>query len=506
MDLLTIATLTVAVILYYHFTITFNYWRNQNVPGPRPIPIFGNTLKFVLASTSLGVILKKIYDDYPTDKVVGLFRMRTPCLLIRDLDIVKHVLIKEFHVFSDRGVSFSKEGLGTNLFHADGETWKALRHRFSPMFSNQKLKNMMYLLHDRADKFMEYLSEVTAVTPQHDVHGLMKKYTMSTIWACAFGFDIDTFQEEIHATLKKIDQAIFNRNLKVEFEMMYPGLPRKLKMEIFPRLVHDFFKDLVGKVITQRKGIPSTRNDFMDLLLQIKNNKELQGRSGDAEDETVEITNSIIEAQAFAFYVAGYETSATTMGFMLYQLALNPEIQERLRKEVDEYLQRHDGRIEVDTLTELTYMDQVFNETLRMYPIVEHLRRKAQTDYECPGTNIKVSKGQLVLISVWGIHHNELYYPEPEKFNPDNFSPGNIASRHPCAYLPFGVGPRHCIATRFALVQSRVCIIRLLSRFRLEAGSNTALSVSYDPRRIPLTPDKPIYVNFYSRKDTRSNA
>ncbi|XP_061717334.1 cytochrome P450 6B5-like [Cydia pomonella] len=509
MVLLTITALILVIgILYYHFTITFNYWRNQNVPGPGPIPIFGNTLKFVLASTSLGVILKKLYDGYPTDKVVGLFRMRTPCLLIRDLDIVKHVLIKDFHVFSDRGVSFSKKGLGTNLFHANGETWQALRHRFSPMFSNQKLKNMMYLLKDRADKFMEFVSEVTAVTPEHDVHGLMRKYTMSTIWACAFGLDIDTFQEEIRATLKKIDQILFNRNLKIEFEMMYPGLTRKLKMEIFPRFMHDFFKDLVKKVITQRKGVPSTRNDFMDLLLQIKNNKELQtARSfGDKEGETVEITNTIIEAQAFAFYVAGYETSASTMGFMLYQLALNPEIQERLRKEVDEYLQRHNSQINVATLKELTYMDQVFNETLRMYPIVEHLRRKAQTDYKCPGTNVKVSKGQLVLISVWGIHHDELYYPEPEKFNPDNFSPAKTASRHPCAYLPFGIGPRHCIATRFAQVQSRVCIIRLLSRFRLEAGRNTSLRFSYDPRRIPLTPDKPIYVNFYSRKDARSNA
>ncbi|XP_063623073.1 cytochrome P450 6B6-like [Cydia splendana] len=389
--------------------------------------------------------------------MVGLYRMRTPCLLIRDLDIVKHVLIKDFQVFSDRGVSFSKKGLGTNLFHADGETWRSLRHRFSPLFSNQKLKNMMYLLNNRADKFMEYVSEVT-VTPEHDVHGLMRKYTMSTIWACAFGFDIDTFQEEIHTTLKKIDQAIFSRNLIIELEMMYPGLPKKLKIDIFPSFMQHFFKDLVEKVITQRKGVPSTRNDFMDLLLQIKNNKELQtaGRFGDVEGENVEITNSIIEAQSFAFYVAGYETSASTMGFMLYQLALNPEIQERLRKEIDEYLQRHEGRIEVDTIKELTYMDQVFNETLRMYPIVEHLRRKSQTDYECPGTNVKVSKGQLVLISVWGIHHNKLYYPEPQKFNPDNFSPGNTASRHPCAYLPFGAGPRHCIGKYVNKIPSKI--------------------------------------------------
>ncbi|XP_047998497.1 cytochrome P450 6B5-like [Leguminivora glycinivorella] len=507
MVLLTIAVLAAAIALYYHFTVIYNYWRDQHVPGPRPIPIFGNTFKFCLGSTSLGVILKELYDDYKTEKVVGLYRMRTPCLLIRDLDTVKHVLIKDFHVFLDRGVTFSRKGLGTNLFHADGETWRALRHRFSPMFSNQKLKKMMYLLKDRADLFIEYVSEVIAVSPEQDVHALMKKYTMSTIWACAFGFDVDTFREEIHASLKKIDQAIFNRHLIIEFEMMYPGLPKKLKMDLFPGFMQDFFKNLVEKVSTERKGVPSTRNDFMDMLLQIKNNEDIENskKLDDEEADAFEITTRVIEAQVFAFYVAGYETSVSTMGFMLYQLALNPGIQERLRKEVDEYLQRNGGRIKIDTLKELTYMEQVFNETLRMYPIVEHLRRKAQADYECPGTNVKVSKGQLVLISVWGIHHDKLHYPVPEKFNPENFSPENIASRHPCAYLPFGVGPRHCIATRFALIQTRICIIRLLSRFRLEASKNTIRSFSYDPLRIPLTPAEPIYVNIFPRKDARSN-
>ncbi|XP_061712886.1 cytochrome P450 6B2-like [Cydia pomonella] len=497
----TLVTLAVAVsVLYYYFTRTFSYWKNRNVTGPKPVPFFGNMYKSTLRYVTVGDVFKNIYESFPKEKVVGIFRMTTPTLLVRDLEILKHILVKDFDIFADRGVEFSKTGLGQNLFHSDGETWRGLRSRFSPIFTNSKLKNMMYLLNDRADKFVEYVSEIIATTPEHDIHGLVQKYTMSTITACAFGLDIDTFRGDIQ-TLKRVDKEIFTPHLALEFDMLFPGALKKLNMSAFPAYISKFFKELVETVTTQRNGKPSNRKDFMDLILEMKNKKQLEvaKKHSDEEAYTIEITNSVIEAQAFVFYAAGYETTASTMGFMLYRLALDIKIQDRLRNEIDEYLERHSDRIELDTLNELQYLDQVFSETLRIYPIVDSLQRKAGNDYELPGMNVKVAKDQVVIASVSGIHHDEKYYPEPEKFDPDRFSPENVADRHSFAYLPFGLGPRHCIGMRFARVQSWVCIIRLLSKFRLEAGKNTVRSFSNNPYRIVIAPNKTIYVNVYPR-------
>ncbi|XP_063534364.1 cytochrome P450 6B2-like, partial [Cydia strobilella] len=485
---------------YYYFTRTFSYWKDRNVAGPKPIPFFGNMYKSALRYDTWGGVYENIYKSFPNEKVVGIFRMTTPTILVRDLDILKHILVKDFDNFVSRGVEFSQTGLGQNLFHSDGETWLGLRSRFSPIFTNSKLKNMLYLINDRADKFTNYVSEITAMTPEHDIHDLVQKYTMSTISACAFGLDIDTFRGDIQ-TLKRVDKEMFTPSFGMEFDMLFPGVLKKLNMSLFPAYLSKFFKELVETVLTQRNGKPSNRKDFMDLILEIKNKKQVEvaKKDSDGEAHTIEITNNVIEAQAFIFYVAGYETSASTMGFMLYRLALDTKIQDRLRNEIDEYLERHGGRIELDTVSELQYLDQVFSETLRMYPIVDKLLRKAENDYKLPGMNVTVAKNQVVVVPVLGIHHDEKYYPEPEKFDPDRFSPENVAARHSFAYLPFGLGPRHCIGMRFARVQSWVCIIRLLSKFRLEAGKNTIRSFSHNPYRIVVAPNKPVYLNIYPR-------
>ncbi|KAI8421255.1 hypothetical protein MSG28_008309 [Choristoneura fumiferana] len=452
MDFATAIAAIAALIgaLYYYFTRTFNYWKDRNVPYLKPVPFFGNLYKSTIRSTLVGEIMKKIYNEYPNEKVVGVFRMTTPNLLVRDLDIVKHIMIKDFDNFADRGVEFSKEGLGKNLFHADGDTWRVLRNRFSPMFTNQKLKNMMHLLNDRADKFTDYVRDITAKNPEQLIHPLVQKYTMSTISACAFGLDIDTFYGEIE-TLKRIDKDMFTANYALELDMMYPGLLKSLNLSIFPAFV-----------INQRNGQPTSRRDFMDLMLEMRNKQELQAikRFDTEKERALEITQSVIEAQAFLFYAAGYETSASTMGFMLYQLALETEIQDKLRAEIDEYLQKNNNQITLETvMNDLPYLEKVFDETLRMYPIVDTLQRCALEEYKLPGTNVKVAKNQMVLIPALAIHHDEKYYPNPSKFDPDRFSPENVAARHPCAYLPFGVGPRHCIDSVFYINVNLVIFI-----------------------------------------------
>ncbi|XP_073960423.1 cytochrome P450 6B5-like [Choristoneura fumiferana] len=486
-----VGLVTIAYGLYHFFTRTLSYWKDRNVAGPTPVPLFGNIMESTLRRAPIMVVMKKIYDQFPNEKVVGVYRMTTPNLLIRDPDIIKQIMIKDFDFFVDRGIEFSKEGLGANLFHADADTWRILRNKFTPLFTSGKLKNMLYLITERADNFIDHVEQISQKHPEQEMYQLVQKFTMTTIAACAFGLDIDTTKEsETLETMKRIDKKVFSTNFAHELDMMMPGILKKFGGSLFPAEVKSFFFGLVDQIITARNGMPTNRKDFMDLILEMRQIKQLHGtkRTEDEKERTLELTESLIAAQAFVFYVAGYETSATTMIFMLYQLALNPDIQEKVAAEITEVLKRHDNKITYDALKEMSYLENVFDETLRMYPIVDPLQRNVTVDYEIPGTDITLKKGQTILVSVNGIHNDEKYWPNPTKFDPERFNALNSANRHSAVYLPFGIGPRNCIGMRFAKVQSRVCVVKLLQKFRLEPTAHTRRDFVYNAQRVVLSP------------------
>ncbi|XP_068622758.1 cytochrome P450 6B5-like [Battus philenor] len=493
-----VTLITLLGVLYYYFTRTFNYWKKRGVAGPKPVALFGNLKESTLRREPIALTIKKIYDQFPNEKVVGIYRLTTPCLLIRDAEIIKYVMIKDFDLFVDRGVEFSDTGLGVNIFHADGERWRILRSNFTPLFTSGKLKNMLYLITERGDSFMEYVKDICEKQVEQPARLLLQKYTMSTIAACAFGINLDSGMVD---TLEKIDKMVFSSNFSNELDMMYPGILKKFNGSIFPKFVKTFFDSLVQTVIQQRGGLPTNRKDFMDLILEMRQKKEVEGakRQEGEKAKTIQLTESVIAAQAFVFYVAGYETSATTMTYMLYELAKNNKIQEKLTAQIDEVLKRHKGEITYDTLKDIDYFDRVFDETLRKYPIVDPLQRRAQRDYTFPDSNVTIKKGQMILVSCWGLHHNPEYYPDPQKFDPERFSPENVKNIHSCAYLPFGTGPRNCIGMRFARLQSQVCIVKLLSKFRVEPSKNTSSDLTFDPWRQVLSPAGGIYLNFVRR-------
>ncbi|CAH2061690.1 unnamed protein product, partial [Iphiclides podalirius] len=207
-------------MLYYYLTRTFSYWKRRNVPGPRPLPLFGNLMDSALRKKNIGMVFKEIYDQFPDEKVVGIYRMTTPSLLLRDLELIKHVLIKDFDCFSDRGLSLSEKGLSNNLFFSTSDKWRVLRNRFTPIFTSGKLKNMIYLLEQRGDKFVDYLEDQCMKKSEFEVHALLQRYTMATISACAFGLDLDTLNDKIDV-LVELDKMITDVHRRAGYDVSW---------------------------------------------------------------------------------------------------------------------------------------------------------------------------------------------------------------------------------------------------------------------------------------------
>jgi cytochrome P450 family 6 len=128
--------------------------------------------------------------------------------------------------------------------------------------------------------------------------------------------------------------------------------------------------------------------------------------------------------------------------FMSYELALNQDIQDRLRDEINEVLERHNGEVTYDAIMDMKYLDMVFNETLRRWPINDKQFRMCSKDLKIPNTDLTIEEGTFIMIPAIGLHLDERFWEEPEKFDPERFNEENVKKIVPYSYIPFSEGPR----------------------------------------------------------------
>ncbi|OXU21748.1 hypothetical protein TSAR_009499 [Trichomalopsis sarcophagae] len=196
--------------------------------------------------------------------------------------------------------------------------------------------------------------------------------------------------------------------------------------------------------------------------------------------------------QAFIFYLAGFETTSSTITYCLYELALNPEIQEKVQTEIDEFSKR-DGGITYEIISnDMKYLHMVFSETLRKHPSIPVINRECIEDCDIPNTNFRIEKGIKLLICMNAIHRDPNIFPDPEKFDPLRFTKENIASRQPYTYFPFGDGPRACIGIRFGMLQTKIALIGLLANYNFSVCEKTSIPVIYARRSFTQTPENGI--------------
>ncbi|KAJ2951467.1 hypothetical protein O0L34_g13619 [Tuta absoluta] len=488
------------VFLYMKLINIYTYWDKKGVKGPEPKWFYGNFKTIFTKEDSVTSLSEKIYKEYSNEKVVGLYQGTQAMLLVRDVDLVKKVLIKEFSSFTDRGVRITNEEMAKNLFSLDGDDWKILRTKLSPLFSNTRLKQMMPLLNNCVKDYMKYLDKLSEDKIPREMRELNMKYTLKAITSVGFGIDIDVFTEEQN-TFIEMAEALFKprglfRRLAVAIDGIIPGIFKTIPITITDKDIRAFFISLVSEIVKEREGKPKVRRDFMDLMIELKEQgKVSRSKEGGVE---LEITDELITAQALLFYAAGFETSSSTMSFMLYELAWNLDVQERCYEEIKKVMAKYE-EFTYDSLHELEYLSMAFDEALRKHPVVGVLLRQCVHDFEIPELNLTVKEGTKILISVKAIQHDPRYFPEPDKYDPGRFSPERKNSIQSCSYLPFGDGPRNCIGLRLAKVQSILGVAHLLYNYRVTPSDKTPKQIQYDPRIIVLKSIDGIWLNLERR-------
>ncbi|XP_058794276.1 cytochrome P450 6A1-like isoform X2 [Phymastichus coffea] len=479
--------------VYYYLTSTFDYWRSQAIPGPEPRILFGNLKDVIFGKISLGGYLTKQYEKFKNEPMIGIFVRRMPVLILHDPDYIKDVLIKDFSIFADRGMIFHEkiEPLSQHLFMLEPERWRPLRAKLSPTFTSGKLKEMFYLLIECADHFEEVLNDCIAKNSVIECRELTARFTTDAIGVCAFGLKMNALSEEDNQ-FRKIGRQLFAtdglKSLKMKLREGAPWLYKLLGPLMYDYEINDFFIGLFKDTVEYRKKNNVKKNDFVDLLMEIKENPN--------KVKDIELNDAFLTAQLFVFFIAGFETSSTTMSNFLYELALNQPIQNKLREEVNNELNKNNGNVKYDTIKNLKYMHKVYSETLRKYPPLMVIMRRSTESYTFSGSKLTIPKGMRVWIPVYAIQRDPQIYPNPDTFDPERFDDEISKHRNLSFYLPFGAGPRNCIAARFANYQSKVGLIKILSKYKVDVCDETCVPYVIHPRSFLLTPTEGIKLKF----------
>lgn len=321
-----------------------------------------------------------------------------------------------------------------------------------------------------------------------DIRDLLSRYTTDVVVNCAFGLDCRTLDNENEEFLQN-GNSVFSRNARqaliILLKQNFPNFSRFLNIKSVGRALHDFFYNLVKSAVERREKENIQRGDFLDVLLKMKAKSEL--------------TLAQVAAQVLVFYLAGFETSATTMTFACYELAMNQEIQNIARKEIQSVFAEFNNEFSYEAIFNMPYLDRVINETMRKYPAGALLwRRVAVENYQIPGTNIKLKRDDQIAVPVFGIHRDPDIYPDPDRFDPDRFLPENVSKRHSMAFLAFGEGPRNCIGVRFAIMEVKLALAKLLFNFTVEKGENLPDQIPFATAGIVLKPRDQLDIKFKS--------
>ncbi|XP_049285216.1 probable cytochrome P450 6a14 [Anopheles funestus] len=481
-------------IAYLFLRERHSYWRKRGFPcKPNPSLLFGQ-MQGNGSTKHAAYVTQEIYNYAKErgERFVGYSYFFMPLVMVCDIELVKTILVKEFSVFHDRGMysNARTDPLSGNLFALEGHEWREMRQKLTPTFTSGRMKQMFGTMLQVAAELRKHM--LTNIDRDMEMKDVLARFTTDVIGTCAFGIECNTLDNPDSEFLK-YGKRVFEHRLfavvKMTFAMLFRNTATKLGIKVTDADLERFFLNLVHETVDYRERNDVQRNDFLNLLLEIKNKGSfVEQEEGHTAPNALGMTMNELAAQVFIFFVAGFETSSTVMNFCLYELAKNPDIQERLRDELNRAIETNDGELTYEVVMGQEYLGQVVNETLRKYPPLETTLRVTAQDYTIPGTDHVIPRNVGVQVPVFAIHRDPEHYPDPECFDPDRFSVEECKKRLPYTFLPFGEGPRMCIGMRFGMMQVKVGLVTLLRSFRFFPSAQTPERIVFDPKSFILSP------------------
>lgn len=526
-DIEYLLTLILAIVVVYFVYIVysnrnkkFSYWKDRGVPYLEPDWLFGNVRSELLKRSTWMDFSTKCYNAFKDNGFGGIYFFSKPVLIVCDPNLVEQILIQNFTSFHDRSESKFEEPLMKTLFNARGESWRIMRSKLNPSFTSTKVKGMFDQIIKCCESTICQIEDQIISSNPVDIGSVMFVYATEVIASCAFGIQLLSNIDQKKQFKKAIDNVFsFNmfRAIRIAMFFVFPKLVAFLGVKVVYRSVSDFFINLTKDSLRYRKQNNVKRNDFLNLLMELKDKEEgifeLDEDSTMCQEDLILnsfmnempldekffhkeqiFTEDRIAALVFNFITGGLRPAVSTISSALLEVAKNQDIQKKVFEEIDLTIRKHKGW-SYEAVRDMEYLDKVIQETLRMYNLTTVLIRIVTEPYTLPGTTLTLEKDLLVYVPLNPLHMDPQHYPSPNAFNPDRFLDSSYKPTP--FFMPFGNGPRICIAMKFATTMMKVCLARVLFEYSVEASDKMRLDLKKNDVFL-----MPFWLSFCKRKKT----
>ncbi|XP_078583430.1 cytochrome P450 3A11-like isoform X2 [Branchiostoma floridae x Branchiostoma japonicum] len=502
-----VVLIVLPVLFYIYCVRPLSMFKKMGVAGPKPYPVIGNMMEFKNGLWDIELQMARVKEF---GGAYGVFGGMRPAYVVTDREFLREIFIKQFHNFADRSASTTAlevRPMCRALTDLRGDDWKNVRATISPSFTGGKLKLMTDILNRCADQLVDNIGASTRDGAACDIKELSSAFTMDAIAAVAFGTDINTQETPDHPFVVNAKKA-FGMDLKNPLLWVYLILPKitkpimeSLQVSLMPRDCVNFFSGVLSQLMQQRQAGGEGRVDMMQLMMDAHTMRdEEEGEGGEAGGRTRErkqaLSRDDVLANGIQFILAGYETTASTLSFTMYNLATHPDVLDKVIREVDDVMKDRDT-VDYEACKKLEYMEMCIMENLRVYPAAPRLARVATADTKIQW--LTVPKGMLMDIPVLPIHYDPERYPEPEKFIPERFSKEERQKRDPCDWLPFGAGPRNCIGMRLAMMEAKIALAKILRSYRISLAPDMEVPVQLSKYTAFVKPEHGIRITVEPR-------
>jgi len=375
------------------------------------------------------------FIEYPLG-LFSAFQLTAP-------DLIEHILLHNYRNYSKETIQFTTlaEVTGQGLLTSSGDFWLKQRRLSQPAFHRRYLDHMATVIVAATERLCQRWEKLAADKTVIDLDAEMMQLTLEIIGELLFNADLsDRAGKLTQAVNELLDYVMYRAYNPLSAVTRWLPTPRRRRF----RQALALLEGLVASADGDRYAVNGDRYSVMGMLAETG------------------MDRSALRDELMTFLIAGHETSASGLTWLFYLLSQHDAVRERLAHEVDGL----NGRFPtLADLPQLPYLTQVMQESLRHYPPSWLISRRALTDDMLRDT--AVPRRSYIIISPYTIHHHPDYWPNPDRFDPGRFAPGQAEQRPRFAYIPFGGGPRRCIGDRLAQLEMQLITAMVTQRFRL---------------------------------------
>jgi cytochrome P450 len=436
-------------------------------PRPRANPLFGSALDLRRSRIHTYERVMRECGDV-VRLVVGPPGVRFDVYCVFHPDGVRAVLAGSREGYSKHNRFYEQiaEAFGWGLLTSEGALWQRQRRLIQPLFTRKRIASYAELMAEEATAVARRWERASGNGVVVDANSEAVRLALRVVGRAIFGDDVAKARDVLEPAFEVLGRHTVRRATSPLTAPASWPTPANRRAARARRALYG----VVDELIAHRERAGPDGDDLLSRLLRARDPDT--GQAMDVQQ---------VRDEALIFLLAGHETTSTALTFTLHLLGRHPAEQQLVHDEIDAVLDRRPPTVDETAGLERTTM--AIKEAMRLYPPAYAVGRLAESDQEIGGYTIPA--GARVAVSQYATHRHPRFWDNPKAFDPTRFTPEREAARHPYAYFPFGAGPRACIGSHFAMLETTIAAAVLLQRFRIHSQSE---EVPLDTQGITLRP------------------